>query len=164
MEIRSRRKVIIQRDPDIISSSNALHFLSYERNKILPFYFPHWVCYKTCRGALLLKGIPCHHKIAIETLGSEPFLVIRAHRQQQLCHSQGACGYLGIAVELFEISCLPVQKGSPWVSRLAKSAQGPWLSITAGQHRTALHMWPRHPAFLSPVLYSHTDPLMEVAR
>lgn len=131
-------------------------------NKILPFFFPHWVCYKTCRAALLLKSIPCHHKIAIETLGSQSFLVIWEYRQQQLCHSQRACGYLCTAIELFEISCFPVQKGSRWASRwalvVAKSAQGPWLSITAGQHRTTLHMSPRHPAFLSPVLHSHTYP------
>lgn len=138
MEIRARCKVIIQCDPDIIISGNVLLFLPYDIEQTPYFFFPHWVCYRTCRAALLLEGISRHHKVVIGTLGSQSFLVIWEHRQQQLCHSQRACGYLCTAIELFEISCFPVQKGSHWASRwalvLAQSAQGPWLSITTGQH------------------------------
>lgn len=39
MEIRARHKVIIQCDPDIISSSNALHFLSYDMEQNPSFFF-----------------------------------------------------------------------------------------------------------------------------
>lgn len=40
MEIRARHKVIIQCDPDIIISSNALHFLSYNMEQNPSFVFP----------------------------------------------------------------------------------------------------------------------------
>lgn len=39
MEIRARHKVIIQCDPDIIISSNALHFLPYNTEQNPSYFF-----------------------------------------------------------------------------------------------------------------------------
>lgn len=93
MEIRARHKVIIQCDPDIISSSNVLHFLSYDMEQnpsFPPAPHPPLSLYKTCRAALLLKGISPQN--SYWDLGLQPFLVIWEHSSNSCATAKGPVG------------------------------------------------------------------------